>query len=121
MLYGLFDPMTSRFICALAMAVGLFVLGRIVVGSVGIKMVRLLPSAAFVAQITSTAIIFPFAYIGIPLSGTHVIISSMLGTGIATKAKVNTRMTEVFGIAWVLSFICPAILAIIVVLALRLM
>lgn len=119
-LYGLFDPMTSRFICGLAMSFGLFVLGRIVVGSVGIRMVRLLPSAAFVAQITSTAIIFPFAFIGLPLSGTHVLISSMIGTGIATKAKVNMRMTEIFSVAWILSFICPGILAAIVVLIVRL-
>jgi phosphate/sulfate permease len=102
------------------MAFGLFVLGRIVVGSVGIKMVRLLPSAAFVAQISSTAIIFPFAFIGIPLSGTHVLISAMIGTGTATKAKVDVRMTEVFSIAWILSFICPGILAAITVLILRL-
>jgi len=90
LLYGLFDPLVSRFVCALAMAFGLIVLGRIVVGSVGIRMVRLLPSAAFVAQIVSTAIIFPFAYVGVPLSGTHVLISSMIGTGMATKARVNT-------------------------------
>jgi len=102
------------------MAFGLFVLGRIVVGTVGIKMVRLPLSAAFVAQITSTAIIFPFAFIGILLSGTHVLMSPIIGTGIATEAKVNFRMTEVFSIAWILSFICPGILAAITVLILRL-
>jgi len=120
LLYALFDPLISRFICALAMSVGLFVLGRIVVGSVGIRMVRLLPSAAFVAQITSVSIIFPFAYIGIPLSGTHVMISSIIGTGIATKAKVNMQMFKTFNIAWILSFICPGTLAAIIVLVMRL-
>jgi len=120
MLSAVFDPLMSRFLCGLAMAFGLFVLGRIVVGSVGIRMVRLLPSAAFVAQITSTAIIFPFAFIGIPLSGTHVLISSMIGTGIATKAKVDVRMTEIFSIAWILSFVCPGILAAVIILTVRL-
>lgn len=117
MLVGVVDPRIGRFICALAMAFGLFVLGRLVVGTVGIKMVRLMPSTAFVAQITATAIIFPFAYTGIPLSGTHVLISSMLGTGVASKAKVNTRITEVFSVAWILSFIAPGILAAIIVFA----
>jgi len=120
MLYGLFDPLMSRLVCALAMSFGLFVLGRIVVGSVGVRMVRLLPSAAFVSQITATAIIFPFAYIGIPLSGTHVLISSMIGTGLATKAKVNVRLTEMFSLAWILSFVCPGILAAVVMLVVRL-
>ena len=120
LLYGLFDPLVSRFVCALAMAFGLIVLGRIVVGSVGIRMVRLLPSAAFVAQIVSTAIIFPFAYVGVPLSGTHVLISSMIGTGMATKARVNTRVTGVFSVAWMLSFICPGILAVAIVSVVRL-
>ncbi len=120
LLIGVFDPLVSRFVCALAMAFGLIVLGRIVVGTVGVRMVRLLPSAAFVSQIVSTAIIFPFAYVGLPLSGTHVLISSMIGTGIAAKSKVNTRITEVFGVAWVLSFICPGILAAAIVLAVRL-
>ena len=120
LLYGVFDPLVSRFVCALAMAFGLIVLGRIVVGTVGVRMVRLLPSAAFVSQIVSTAIIFPFAYVGVPLSGTHVLISSMIGTGIAAKAKVNARITGVFGVAWVLSFVCPGVLAAIIVLAVRL-
>lgn len=120
LLYGLFDPLVSRFVCGLAMAFGLIVLGRIVVTSVGIRMVRLLPSAAFAAQIVSTAIIFPFAYVGVPLSGTHVLISSMIGTGLASKAKVNARMTEVFSVAWVLSFICPGVLAAIIASAARL-
>jgi len=83
-------------------------------------MVRLLPSAAFVAQIVSTAIIFPFAYVGVPLSGTHVLISSMIGTGMATKARVNTRVTGVFSVAWILSFICPGILAVAIVSVVRL-
>jgi PiT family inorganic phosphate transporter len=111
MLYTIFDPFFSRLICALAMAIGLFVLGRIVVGSVGIQMVRLQPSVAFVAQIVSTSIILPFVYIGVPLSGTHVLISSMIGSGRAAKVKVNMRIVKKFGIAWILSFIVPGIIA----------
>lgn len=106
---GLFDPVGIRLICALAMSLGLIVLGRIVIGNVGERMVTLTPSAALISQIVATPLIFTFAFIGIPLSGTHVMIAAILGGGRALKAKVDTKLVRNFGIAWILSFVIPAI------------
>jgi PiT family inorganic phosphate transporter len=110
-MYALFDPVVTRFICALAMCFGLIVLGRIVIGNVGERMVRLTPSAALMSQIVATPLIFAFAFLGIPLSGTHVMIASILGGGVALKAKIDTKLVRNFAVAWALSFLVPALIA----------
>jgi phosphate/sulfate permease len=110
-IFSLLDPMLTRFICALAMSFGLIVLGRIVVGNVGERMVILTPSSALISQIVATPLIFFCAYVGIPLSGTHVMIASILGAGQALKSKIDTKIVRNFGMAWILSFIITALLA----------
>jgi len=110
-MFTLFDPMLTRFICALAMSFGLIVLGRIVVGNVGGRMAILTPSAALISQIVATPLIFTFALAGIPLSGTHIMIAAILGASRASKAKIDAKVVRSFAIAWVLSFIITALMA----------
>jgi len=110
-IYTLLDPAVTRLICALAMTFGLIVLGRIVIGNVGERMVTLTPSAALISQVVATPLIFIFAFLGIPLSGTHVMISAILGGGMALKAKLDMKLIRNFAIAWALSFVVPALIA----------
>lgn len=111
-LINIFDPLGSRLIAAIAMSFGLVILGRIVIGNVGGRLVALTPSSALISQIVATPLIFIFAFSGIPLSGTHVMISAILGGGLALKAKIDIKLVRNFSIAWVLSFIVPALMAI---------
>ena len=108
---GFHAPWVTRLICALAMSFGLLVLGRIVVGNVGVNLVALTPGSALISQIVSTPLIFAFAFVGVPLSGTHVQIAAILGAGNALNARIDTKLARNFGIAWILSFIAPALLA----------
>ncbi len=93
------------------MSFGLVALGRIVLGNVGERMVALTPSAALVDQVVATLLIFIFALLGIPLSGTNVMVYSMLGGGMALKAKIDTRLVRNYAVAWMLSFVVPALFA----------
>ena len=70
-----------------------------------------MPSAALISQVVSTPLIFAFAFLGIPLSGTHVMIASILGGGMALKAKIELKLVREFGAAWILSFVAPALMA----------
>ena len=110
-MFEFFDPAVTRLICALAMCFGLLVLGRIVVGSIGVRLVTLTPSTALISQVAASPLILAAAYLGIPLSGTHVMVSAIIGGGMALKTKIDTGLVRKFAIAWTLSFIVPAVLA----------
>jgi PiT family inorganic phosphate transporter len=88
-LYGFFAPIVSRAFCGAVMAMGLIVLGRRVIRTAGEKLVRLPPSGAFIAQIIAIPIVFCFARLGIPLSGTDTMIAAILGAGVARRADIN--------------------------------
>ena len=110
---GILAPTTTRVIVAIAMIFGLLTLGRIVVGNVGSRLVVLTPSAALISQLAATPMIFVFAFIGIPLSGTHVMIAAMLGGAKALNAKTDIKLVRNFGVVWIMSFIVPALMAIV--------
>jgi PiT family inorganic phosphate transporter len=108
---SLINPIFARFISALAMSLGLLVLGPTVVSNLGARLVVLTPSAALVTQMVATPLIFAFTLVGIPLSGTHVMVASMLGGARALNSSIEIKLAKKIGVAWLLSFIVPALIA----------
>ncbi len=76
--------------CAAAMGLGTAFGGWKVIKTVGIKMLRLEPVHGFAAETSATAIILGASYIGMPVSTTHVISTSIMGVG-ATKRLSAVR------------------------------
>ncbi|HEY0945373.1 MAG TPA: inorganic phosphate transporter, partial [Opitutaceae bacterium] len=70
--------------CALTMAAGTAGGGWRIIKTMGHKMVKLQPVHGFAAETTAAVIIQAASHIGIPLSTTHVISTSIMGVG-ATK------------------------------------
>ncbi|MFX0105115.1 MAG: inorganic phosphate transporter, partial [Candidatus Hodarchaeota archaeon] len=62
----------------ISLAGGLIVLGRGVIKNVG-RITELYPSTAFATQIPTAAILFLGTALGIPLSGSHMLVASMVG------------------------------------------
>ena len=81
------------------------------VGNVGGRLVIMTPSTALISQIVSTLLIITFAFVGVPLSGTHVMIASILGAGRALEVRIDIKLLRNFGVVWILSFIIPALTA----------
>jgi len=93
--------------CALTMASGTAAGGWRIIRTLGHKMVRLQPIHGFAAETTAAAIIQVATHLGIPLSTTHVISSSIMGVG-ATKRLSAVKWGIVGRMVWAWILTLPA-------------
>jgi len=80
-------PHWVQFICALAMALGTSVGGWRIIKTVGTQIMQLKPVNAVAADLSSALIIQVATRFGLPVSTTHVISSSIMGVGAASRLK----------------------------------
>jgi PiT family inorganic phosphate transporter len=99
-------------LCALTMAAGTAGGGWRIIRTMGHKMVKLQPVHGFAAETTAATLIHFASTMGIPLSTTHIISTSIMGVG-ATKRLSAVKWGIVHRIvwAWVLTLPVTAILA----------
>jgi PiT family inorganic phosphate transporter len=98
--------------CALTMAAGTAAGGWRIIRTLGHKMVKLQPIHGFAAETTAATIIQVATHLGIPLSTTHVISTSIMGVGAmkrlsAVKWGIVGRMVW----AWILTLPVTAFVA----------
>ncbi len=86
-------------VCALTMAAGTAAGGWRIIRTMGHKMVRLQPVHGFAAESTAAIIIQGASHLGIPVSTTHVITTSIMGVG-ATKRLSAVKWGIVHRIVW---------------------
>jgi inorganic phosphate transporter, PiT family len=86
-------------LCALTMAVGTAAGGWRIIRTMGHKMVKLQPVHGFAAETTAALIIHGASTVGIPVSTTHVISTSIMGVG-ATKRMSAVKWGLVGRIVW---------------------
>ena len=85
--------------CALTMAAGTAAGGWRIIRTLGHKMVKLQPIHGFAAETTAATIIQVASHLGIPLSTTHVISTSIMGVG-ATKRLSAVKWGIVGRMVW---------------------
>jgi phosphate/sulfate permease len=104
-------PPWIKIICSLTMAAGTMAGGWRIIKTLGHKMVRLQPVHGFAAETTAAAILYGTATLGVPVSTTHVISTSIMGVG-ATKRLSAVKWGVVQRIlwAWVLTIPVTALL-----------
>ena len=95
----------------LSLAGGLIVLGRGVIKSVG-TITELHPSTAFSAQIPTAAILFIGTTLGIPLSGSHMLVASLVGLSKASHTPAKKGLWKIV-LVWFVTFPISALLAIV--------
>ena len=90
--------------CAVVMAAGTAGGGMRIIHTMGQKLVKLQPVQGFAAETTAAAVIYGASALGIPVSTTHVISTSIMGVG-ATKrlSAVKWGVVERIVWAWVLT------------------
>ena len=91
-------------LCATTMAAGTAVGGWRIIRTMGQRMVKLQPVNGFAAETTAALIICGASSLGVPVSTTHVISTSIMGVG-ATKrlSAVKWGVVERIVWAWVLT------------------
>ena len=100
-----------KVVCAVTMALGVSTGGWRIIKTLGKNMVKLEPVHGFSAQTTASMVIEAATSQGIPLSTTHVISGSVMGTG-ATKRlnAVKWSVAERMLWAWIMTIpICGGI------------
>jgi len=93
--------------CALMMAAGTAAGGWRIIRTLGHKMVRLQPVHGFAAETSAGIVIHIATGMGIPVSTTHVISTSIMGVG-ATKRLSAVKWGVVHRIVWAWVFTLPA-------------
>ena len=104
-------PLWVILVCALTMAAGTAGGGWRIIRTMGHKMVKMQPVHGFAAETTAALILHVTATIGVPVSTTHVISTSIMGVG-ATKrlSAVKWGVVERIIWAWVLTLPVTALL-----------
>jgi len=99
-------------VTGLGLATGIIVLGRIVIKSLG-KMTELRPSTAFAVQVPTAAVMLIGTIQKIPLSGSHLLVASLVGLSKASNTPMKKGLWKIIAI-WLLTFPIAAILSIII-------
>jgi PiT family inorganic phosphate transporter len=104
-------PLWVVYTCAITMALGTAGGGWRIIRTMGHKMVKMQPVHGFAAETTAALILHGTATLGIPVSTTHVISTSIMGVG-ATKrlSAVKWGVVERIIWAWVLTLPVTALL-----------
>ena len=90
--------------CAGTMAAGTAAGGWRIIRTMGYNMVKLQPVNGFAAETTAALIIFGASRIGVPVSTTHVISTSIMGVGATRRlSAVKWGIVERIVWAWVLT------------------
>jgi PiT family inorganic phosphate transporter len=96
-----------KIVCALTMAAGTAAGGWRIIKTLGHKMVRLHPIHGFAAETTAATVLMIAAKLGMPVSTTHAISTSIMGVGAAKSAKA-LRWELVERIIWTWFLTIPA-------------
>ena len=97
--------------CAITMAAGTMNGGWKIIKTMGHKIIKLKPIHGFAAEGAAAGLILIASHLGIPLSTTHVISTSIMGVGTTFHAHaVKWRVVGNIVVAWVLTI--PACMAI---------
>ncbi len=105
-------------VTGITLAVGIVVLGRGVIKSVG-NITELNPSSAFSSEIPTAIILFVGTILGIPLSGSHMLVASLVGLSKARYAPIKKGMWKIV-LIWFLTFPMAFLLSILIYLPLNL-
>ncbi len=108
---GSIDINVFLFVIGLSFALGIVVLARGLIKNVG-TLTELRPSTAFASEIPTAIILFIGTIFGIPLSGSHMLVASLIGLGKAQHAPKNKNSKKIV-LIWILTFPMAAIVAII--------
>lgn len=105
-------PTWVKIACALAMGLGTAAGGWRIIKTVGKDFVKLQPVHGFCVETASAGVILGASSLGMPVSTTHVITSTILGVGLSKRlTAVNWNVAYRILWAWVLTIPASAIVA----------
>src|SRR4030042_6943147 len=105
-------PLWVMILCAVAMSLGTALGGWRIIKTLGVRLVHLQPIHGFAAEASAGTVIEIASRIGLPLSTTHIISSTILGVGSTKRASaVRWGIARNIVMAWILTLPACVILA----------
>lgn len=105
-------PAWIKVVCALTMAAGTAAGGWRIIKTLGQKMVKLQPIHGFAAETTGATVLFVAGKLGMPVSTTHAITTSIMAVGAAKRlSALQWSVVERILWAWVLTLPATAVVA----------
>lgn len=98
-------------ISGLSIALGLYFVGRNVIKSVGGDLMSLRPSDAFAISASTSIVLLISTLLGLPVSGGHILIFSILGSGYVHGKRPDKRSFRKMVASWFITFPAAAILS----------
>ena len=99
-------------VCGIAMAAGTYIGGWRIIQTLGHKLVRMKPIHGFAAECTGATILYVAGILGMPVSTTHAITTSIMGVGCARRfSALNYTLVERILWAWVLTIPISGLIA----------
>lgn len=108
-------PLWVKIACAASMSAGTAFGGWRIIRTMGGKIFRIEPINGFAADFTSSTVIYGASLLGIPVSTTHVVSSSIMGVGAAKRLKgVRWNIARQIIIAWFVTIPSAAVVAVLI-------
>lgn len=98
-------------VTGIMMSFGLVIIGRNVIKNVGGSLVEMRPSNAFAISMSTMIIIFISTILGLPVSGSHILIFAILGSGWVKGERPDKKSFKKMVISWIITFPIAATLA----------
>lgn len=100
-------PLWVKLASALVIGAGTYVGGRRIIRTLGMRLVKLTPAHGFAAETAASSVLLTTAYLGFPISTTHVITTSVMGVGATQRlSAVKWGLSVDIFAAWI--FTLPA-------------
>jgi PiT family inorganic phosphate transporter len=100
-------PLWVKLASAITIGLGTWSGGRRIIRTLGMRLVKLTPVHGFAAETSASAVLLGAAWLGLPVSTTHVITTSIMGVGATERVSaVKWGVTRDIFLAWI--FTLPA-------------
>ncbi|HAH04268.1 MAG: Phosphate transporter [Parcubacteria group bacterium GW2011_GWA2_43_17] len=97
---------------SLIMGLGTFYGGKKVIKTMGMKMTKIRPVEGFAAETSASIVIFIASLLGLPISTTHVISTSIMGVGSVKRfSAVRWGVAKEVLVAWLLTIPAAALVS----------
>jgi PiT family inorganic phosphate transporter len=101
-----------KWACGITMALGTYIGGWRIIHTLGHKLVRIKPVHGFAAECTGATLLYIAGVLGMPISTTHSITTSIMGVGCARRfSALNYTLVERILWTWIITIPCTAIIA----------
>jgi phosphate/sulfate permease len=103
-------PLWVKLASAVTIGLGTYSGGRRIIRTLGMRLVKLTPVHGFAAETAASAVLLGTAYLGFPVSTTHVITTSIMGVGATERASaVKWGVSRDIFVAWIVTLPASAV------------